>query len=1177
MVNGATIRKTMDGNEAAAYASFAFTEVAAIYPITPSSPMAEHVDSWAAGGMKNAFGESVKLVEMQSEAGAIGAVHGGAEAGSLATTYTSSQGLLLMIPGMYRFAGQLKSGVIHVAARSVASHGYSIFAEHSDVMACRQTGYALLSSGSVQEAMDIGAAAHLATIEGHVPFLHFFDGFRTSHEIQKIELLDYEQLRGLVNEKELAAFRARALHPDHPTLHTPGNVPEIYFQARESINPYYDRLPAVVESCLNKINGITGRDYRLFNYYGAPDAEIVLVAIGSVCGTIQETVDYLNAHGGKTGVLQVHLYRPFSAEHFLRELPPTVRTLVVLDRTKEPGAFGDPLYEDICAVYAGREGAPRIMAGRYGLGGKNTSPSHIKAIFDNASAENPKDHFTIGVNDDLTGRSLAVMEQIDVAPKGTTSCKFWGIGSDGTVSANKNSIKIIGDHTDKYVQAYFEYDGKKSGGVTKSHLRFGDSPIRSAYYVDKADFVACHNQASMLMYDTWSDLKPGGAFLLNTSWTGEELEKNLPAAFKRYAAEKHIRFYTIDANGIARDMGMSKGANTILQAAFFKVSGILPMEEAERYMKEYITKTYSSKGTEVVKKNHEAVEKGITGLSEISVPSAWADAAESAPDSGDQPKFVRELLIPVLHQRGETIPVSAFQDHADGVFPSGTSQYEKRGISEFVPSWVPENCIQCNLCAFVCPHAAIRPFLLRKEEADAAPAGLKLTAAKGPKVMGQYSFVMQTDPLDCTGCGSCVNVCPAKSKSLKMEHIDQERAEMANWDYVMSLPEKENPLGTNTVKGSQFNRPLLEFPGACPGCGESPYAKLVTQLFGDRMYIATATGCSAVWSTEFPCFPYCKDAQGRGPAVSNSLFENNGEFGFGMALGVSQQRDSVRHRVEALAESTADEAVQTACGAYLAAFDDGKQSRTAGDALCRVLEGIPALSADSAAAVRILADRDKLAKKSIWIIGGDGWAYDIGYGGLDHILATGEDVNVLVLDTEVYSNTGGQASKATPKGATAQFAASGRKTEKKDLGRIIMQSGNAYVAQVAMGADPAQLLKAVTEAESYKGPSVIIAYAPCISHGLKCGMKDVMGEMKRAVESGYWILYRYDPRRAPEGKALILDSKEPRGDVRAYMMGENRFASLAASMPEESARLLDEAVAETGRKYETYRRLAEQQ
>ena len=1172
MDNRRIVKKTMDGNEAAAYASFAFTEVAAIYPITPSSPMAEHIDKWAAQGKENIFGEPVKLVEMQSEAGAIGALHGSVLAGALSTTYTSSQGLLLMIPTMYRIAGQLKTGVIHVASRSVAPHAYSIFAEHSDVMACRQTGFAMLSSSSVQEAMDIGAVAHLASIKSHVPFMHFFDGFRTSHEIQKIDCLDYDELAKLVDKKALREFRRGASSPENPTIHTTGQCPEVYFQCREAVNPYYDRLPEVVEECLGQISRLTGRDYRLFNYYGAPDAENVIVAMGSVCGTIQETVDYLNAEGGKTGVLTVHLYRPFSAEHFLRELPDTVKRVAVLDRTKEPGSVGEPLYEDICSVFSERDDAPVIVGGIYGIGGKNTTPTHISAVFDNLSRETPRNHFTLGITDNVTFRSLPVGDKLDVAPAGMKSLKFWGIGSDGTVSANKNTIKIIGDHTDMYVQAYFEYDGKKSGGVTKSHLRFGKSPIKSAYYVDKADFVACHNQASVTLYDVWSDLKSGGVFLLNTSWRGEELDKHLPDDCKAYIANNGIRFYTIDANGIARSMGMSKGVNTILQAAFFKATEILPVDRAAEYMRQYISKTYANKGETVIKKNHEAIEKGLTQLRLVEVPETWKDCAVSEPQVDSAlPEFVSKLMKPVLAQKGESLPVSSFVPYPGGVFPTGTSKYEKRGISEFAPAWDPAKCIQCNLCSYVCPHAALRPFLLNEEEAAAAPAEFKTVPAKGKGLAG-CAFSIQISALDCAGCGSCVNVCPAKEKALSMECVEKHPESMPNWYHAMTLPERPSPIGTATVKGSQFQRPLLEFPGACPGCGESPYVKLVTQLYGDRMYAAIATGCSQVWQSEFPSFPYCSNSKGRGPATANSLFENNGEFGFGIALASDKLREALRGKVQMLADSDNDESVRMAARRWLDAYDDGDASVTTGDALRELLEN----SGETDLRADVLDNAMYLTKKSTWIIGGDGWAYDIGYGGLDHILSMGEDVNVLVLDTEVYSNTGGQASKATPKGAMAQFAASGRKSEKKDLGRMIMTYGNVYVAQVAMGADPAQLLKAIREAESFKGPSVIIAYAPCINHGLRRGMDKVQTEMKMAVDCGYWTLYRFDPRRKAEGKnPLILDSGEPKGDLREFLMGENRFASLAASMPEESARLLAQAAQELDARYSTYKSLSE--
>ena len=1167
---------TMDGNEAAAYASYAFTEVAAIYPITPSSPMAAHIDDWAARGKKNIFGKPVKLVEMQSEAGAISAVHGAMEAGALTSTYTSSQGLLLMVPVMHRIAGQMKPGVIHVASRSVALHAYSIFAEHSDVMACRHTGYALLASSSVQEAMDLGAVAHLASIKSSLPFLHFFDGFRTSHEIQKIECLDYEELAKLVDYDALNDFRRKALNPEHPLIRNSGQTPEIYFQSREASNPLYERLPGIVEEYMDRLGELTGRRYRLFEYYGAADAETVVIAMGSAAGAIRETVDYLNSQGGKVGFIEVHLYRPFSNAHFMEALPESVKKLVVLDRTKENGAQADPLYADICATVADSARSIRVLGGRYGLGGKDTDPALIMAVFENAAKEQPMNHFTVGIEDDLTHHSLPVTRSIDLAPPGQVSCKFWGLGSDGTVSANKNSIKIIGEHTDMFVQAYFEYDGKKFGGVTKSHLRFGHQPIQASYYVRHADFVACHQPVYMQKYDMHSELKPGGAFLLNCGWTPEEMEMRLPAAFKRYAAENRIRFYTIDATSIAQELGMGSRTNTILQSAFFSIVGVIPREDAVQYMKDFAGKSYGHRGEEVVQKNYAAIERGVSDLREIRIPDAWKNAADepSAPADSADSGYVRDIMRPILAQKGSSLPVSVFEPWADGSMPSGTSRYEKRGIAVNVPQWDAGRCIQCNLCSYVCPHAAIRPFLLSEKERAAAPAGTETVAASG-KGMESWGFRIQVDILDCVGCGSCANVCPAREPALTMRPLETQREETGRWDYMMTLPER-NPYGTQSVKGSQFEKPLLEFPGACPGCGETPYVKLATQLFGDRMYIATAPGCSLVWATDYPSGPYTVNSEGRGPAMSNSLFENNGEFGFGMALGVEELRDSLKIAAERVVAAAGGSALADAGRSWLDSFEDGSRTNEASAAFRNELENAPADAPCAAEREMLLKNAEHLTKKSVWILGGDGWAYDIGYGGLDHVLAMGKDVNVLVLDTEVYSNTGGQASKATPKGAVAQFAAAGRRSRKKDLAMMAMSYENVYVAQVCMGADPAQLLRAMKEAEAYHGTSLIIAYAPCQSHGLKAGMGMVQAEMKKAVASGYWTLFRYDPQRRTEGKnPFMLDSKEPGRSIRDFMAGEVRFASLEKSFPEAAAQLAAEAETESAERYRKYKRMAE--
>lgn len=1169
------VMKTMDGNEAAAYASYAFTEVAAIYPITPSSPMAEHVDAWSAHGKRNIFGMPVKLVEMQSEAGAISAVHGALDAGVLATSYTASQGLMLMIPTMFRIAGQLKPGVVHVASRNVATSSISIFAEHSDVMACRQTGFAMLASSTVQEAMDLAAVAHLAAIKGHVSFLHFFDGFRTSHEIQKVECLDYDELAKLVDQKELKAFRDGSLNPESPILRTTGQNADTYFQQREAVNPYYEALPEVVEACMEQINALTGKDYHLFNYYGAEDAEIVLVGIGSVTGTIQETIDHLRAQGKKVGYLEVHLFRPFSSAHFFDALPKTVKKITVLDRDKEAGAVGEPLYEEVCSVLQSTDSRIKAYACRFGLASKDTTPAQIVAMYENMERQEPKDHYTIGILDDVSHHSLPYGEELDIVPEGTVSCKFWGLGSDGTVGANKNTIKIIGDHTDMNVQAYFEYDGKKSGGVTKSHLRFGHSPIRSAYLVNKADFVACHNQAYIEKYDLVTDLKEGGSLLLACDWKAGELDKHLPAQMRKAIAEKKINLYIIDSVAIAAKLGLGNRTNTVLQSAFFKIADIIPAEDASRYMKEAILKTYGRKGEAVVNMNYAAVDAGVEGLVKVDVPESWASLnVPAAAEETEKPKFIREILEPVNHMEGDRIPVSAFyEEHADGTMPQGTSKYEKRGIAVKVPSWDPEKCIQCNQCSYVCPHAVIRPMLLTDEEVQGAPGQIKTTKASGKGGEG-FRFHMAISVLDCSGCGSCANVCPAKEKALTMVPLEEERKEAAVWTYTEALPEVRNPFGTANVKGSQFEQPLLEFSGACAGCGETPYAKLVTQLFGDRMYVATATGCSQVWATSFPSFPYTTNKKGQGPAVAGSLFENNAEFGMGIYLAAEQQRSSLLMRVQEIAADADDEALRTAAADWAAHFADKERTKEVSQALRDALHAYQGQAVKEQVAFA-LENEKHLVKKSVWIFGGDGWAYDIGYGGLDHVLASGADVNVLVFDTEVYSNTGGQASKATPTGAVAQFAAAGKRTKKKDLGMMAMSYGDVYVAQVAMGASQAQLLKAVKEAESYNGPSLIIAYAPCINHGLRCGMAKVQDEIRHAVEAGYWQMYRYDPRLAGEGKnPFQLDSKEPTGDYKTFLRGEVRYASLERTFPEEAEALYQRSEEEAKARYLHYKELA---
>ena len=1169
------IKRTMDGNEAAAYASYAFTEIAAIYPITPSSPMAELVDKWSASGRKNIFGHPVRLVEMQSEGGAVAAMHGALDGGALATSFTSSQGLMLMIPTMYRIAGQLKPGVIHVASRTVATHAISICDEHSDVMACRQTGFAIMASSNVQEVMDLGTVSHLAAIKGHVPFLHFFDGFRTSHEIQKIDCLDYGDLTNLVDWDELKKFRDNALNPEHPVLRTTGQYSDTYFQSREALNQYYDVLPDIVAHYMDRINELTGRNYKPFNYYGAEDAEYVIVGMGSSSGTIQETVEYLVNKREKVGFLEVHLYRPFSAKYFMSQLPASVKKITVADRTKEPGATGEPLYLDVCSVILESKKAIDVLACRYGLAGKEFTPAQVIAMYENMRHDNPKNHYTIGVNDDVTGLSLSYGEEVNTVPEGTVSCKFWGLGSDGTVSANKNTIKIIGDNTDLYVQAYFEYDGRKSGGVTRSHLRFGKKPIRSTYLVNHADFIACHNKSFLSRYDILADAKVGANVLITCDWKDEELDQHLPIEFKIAAAKKKIHLYTIDAAAIAQELGLGSKTNTILQAAFFKITGIIPIDDAVEYLRKAIYKSYGSKGDTIVNMNYTAVDKGIEKVREVNIPAEWADLEPEATAADEAlPKWIRNIQIPVNKMKGDTIPVSAFKDLPDGTVPQGTSKYEKRGIAYKVPVWNSENCIQCNMCAFVCPHAAIRPFLLNEEEASNAPEGFTSIQCKG-KDMEQYQYSIKAAVLDCTGCGSCAEVCPAREKALVMKPLDDCMNEEVNWKYAMSLKKKENLLGVSTVKGSQFEQPLLEFPGACPGCGETPYAKLITQLYGDRMYVATATGCSQVWATSFPSFPYTTNHEGKGPAVGGSLFENNAEYGMGIWLSVEEQRAKLFDRIEALVNLTTDEKLKMLASTWMDSFNVTETSKEASETLIKYLNQYKATAEEASLVKEIKENKDHLNKKSVWLLGGDGWAYDIGFGGLDHVLASGANVNILVFDTEVYSNTGGQASKSTPTGAVAQFAAAGKRNKKKDLGMMAMSYGNVYVAQVAMGASQTQLLKAIQEAESYNGPSLIIAYAPCISHGLRCGMNDVMGEMKRAVDVGYWQLYRYNPALKEEGKnPFILDSKEPAGDFKGFLRGEIRYSSLERTFPDVADKLFEQAEREAKERYAQYKALA---
>ena len=1165
-----TKMKTMDGNTAAAYISYAFTDVAAIYPITPSSPMAEVVDEWAAQGKKNLFGQTVKVQEMQSEAGASGAVHGSLQGGALTTTYTASQGLLLMIPNMYKMAGELLPAVFHVSARALATSSLSIFGDHQDVMAARQTGFALLAESSVQEVMDLGGVAHLSAIKGRVPFLNFFDGFRTSHEIQKIELMDYDKLAGLLDWEALAEFRKRALNPDNPVIRGTAQNPDIYFQTREAVNSYYTALPEIVENYMNEINKITGRNYGLFNYYGAPDAENIIIAMGSACETIQTVAEKLNAEGKKVGLLAVHLYRPFSVKHFMAAIPETVKRIAVLDRTKEPGAFGEPLYMDVRGAFydAGRN--PLIIGGRYGLGSKDLTPTDILAVYENLEAENPKNNFTISIVDDVTNTSLAASHEIDVTGEGTKSCKFWGLGSDGTVGANKSAIKIIGDYTDMYAQGYFSYDSKKSGGITVSHLRFGKEPIRAPYLINAADFVAVHNQSYVDKYDVTAGLKKGGTFLLNCNWSAEELEKHLPGQIKRYIAKNDINFYIIDAVKIAQQIGLGGRINMIMQSAFFKLADIISLEDAVKYLKEAVEHSYGLKGKDVVDMNNAAIDMGVNAVVKVDVPATWADAAdtEAAAKSGND--FIDNILVPMNRMEGDKLPVSAFKDHEDGTFPSGTAAYEKRGIAINVPEWQMEKCIQCNQCAFVCPHAVIRPVLMTEEEAANAPAGMLSKDAIGAKGL---KFHMAVSPLDCTGCGNCAQVCPAKEKALVMKPLETQLAKTENWDYAMKkVAPKPNPMNKNTVKGVQFEQPLFEFSGACAGCGETPYAKLVTQLVGDRMMIANATGCSSIWGASAPSMPYCKNAAGHGPSWANSLFEDNAEYGLGMYLGVKHTRERVADRVKEALNLPVSEELKAAMQNWLDNMNVSDGTRERAEALKAALA---AENSDNELLKEIAGLGQYFVKRSHWIFGGDGWAYDIGYGGLDHVLASGENINVMVFDTEVYSNTGGQSSKATPAAAIAKFAASGKRTRKKDLGMMAMSYGYVYVAQIAMGADKNQTLKAIAEAEAYDGPSLIIAYSPCINHGLKAGMGNSQLEAKHAVECGYWANYRYNPELKEQGKnPFILDSKEPIGNFREFLMGEVRYSSLLKQFPDQAEALFEKTEHDAKERLATYKRLA---
>lgn len=1167
--------KTMDGNAAAAYISYAFTDVAAIYPITPSSPMAETVDDMAAKGRKNLFGQTVKVVELQSEAGAAGTVHGSLQAGALTTTYTASQGLLLMLPNMYKIAGELLPGVFHVSARALATSSLNIFGDQRDIMAARQTGCAMLCESNVQEVMDLSAVAHLVAIKGRVPFINFFDGFRTSHEIQKIEVIDYEDLAKIVDWDAIDSFRRRALNPDHPVIRGTSQNPDIYFQTQEILNKYYDALPNLVEDAMNEINKITGRDYKLFNYYGAEDADRVIIAMGSFCDTAREVVEYLNGKGKKVGVLSIHLYRPFSIKHFLDALPKTVQKIAVMDRTKEPGALGEPLYQEVQTALYNSDIRPLVIGGRYGLGGKDVTPDQIMSIFSELKKSHPKNGFTIGIEDDVTNLSLAkYAKHMDLTKEGTKACKFWGLGSDGTVGANKSAVKIIGDKTDLYAQAYFAYDSKKSGGITMSHLRFGKSPIMSPYLIDKADFISCSQQSYVDKYDLLKGLRPGAIFLLNTLWTDEELDTYLPNKMKRFIAENKIRFYTVNAIEIAQKLGLRGRFNMVMQAAFFKLANIIPIEEAVKYLKEAVVTSYGKKGQQIVDMNNGAIDEGINALHEVKVPEHWLHLEDDVKVEKNVPAFIENILEPMNRQEGDNLPVSSFKDIDDGTFPVGTSQYEKRGIAINVPEWDKEKCIQCNQCAFVCPHAAIRPVLMDAKEVENAPECMQTKPALGVKDM---NFAITISQLDCSGCGNCSDICPApKGTALTMQPLGTQIKKQVEFDYAMNkelVKPKQNPMKKATLKGSQFEEPLLEFSGACAGCGETPYVKLITQLFGDRMMIANATGCSSIWGGSAPSMPYTVNNEGHGPAWANSLFEDNAEFGLGMFLGANAVRNGLKLKMEkCIEEGIGSDTLRDTFINWIDHMHNGEGTRDRAKAV------INALSLENSShpyLTDIAKNADYLVKRSQWIIGGDGWGYDIGFGGLDHVLASGEDVNILILDTEVYSNTGGQASKATPAAAIAQFAATGKRTKKKDIGMMAMTYGYVYVAQIAMGYDKNQTLKAIAEAESYNGPSLIIAYAPCINHGLRVGMGKSQLEMKRAVECGYWATYRYNPElRGTDKNPFTLDSKEPTGDFQEFLASEVRYTSLKRAYPTVADELFKKTEEDAMERLNNYKKLA---
>ena len=1172
---------TIDGNTAAAHVAYAFTDVAAIYPITPSTTMAEVVDEWSAQGRKNIFGQTVSVVEMQSEAGAAGTFHGSLQAGALTTTFTASQGLLLMLPNMYKVAGELLPGVFHVSARALASQALSIFGDHQDVMSARMTGCVMLAAGSVQEVADLAPVSHLSAIKGRLPFINFFDGFRTSHEIQKVEVLDYEDYAEMIDREALKEFRNRALTPNNPVTRGTAQNSDIYFQTREASNKFYNNIIPIVEEYMGEMSKRTGRNYGLFNYYGAEDAKEIIVAMGSVTEAIEETIDELNARGEKYGLVKVHLFRPFSVEHLLKVIPQTVEKICVIDRTKEPGSNGEPLYLDVCSAFYGKENAPKIVGGRYGLASKDVTPSDIKAVFDNLKKEDSKNFFTVGIEDDVTFTSIPVEDELRISTPGTVRCKFWGLGSDGTVGANKQAIKIIGENTDKYVQAYFAYDSKKSGGATMSHLRFGDTPIRSTYLIDEADYIGCHVQAYVNQYDLLKGLKKGGNFVLNTIWNEEELDRKLPARMKKYIAENEVNFYTVNATKLASEIGLGRRINMIMQSAFFKLAEIIPEEEAKEYLKASIKKAYGKKGDKVVNMNYEAVEAGMNSLVKVNVPESWKTAVDAPKvETKEVTDFVKNIMQPMNALEGDKLPVSAFNGMEDGTFPAGTAAYEKRGVATDVPEWNMSKCIQCNQCAFVCPHACIRPVLVNDEELAKAPEGFEVKKATGKTLAGLH-YRIQVSTLDCTGCNNCVDICPAPGKALEMKPLGtQVEKEVSNWDFAVSkeVSNKEHLTAGKTVKDSQFKQPLIEFSGACAGCGETPYIKLVTQLFGDRMMIANATGCSSIWGGSAPSTPYTKNHEGKGPAWANSLFEDNAEFGYGMFLAAEQMRKKIASNMEQLISMDIAEEYKTVFTNWLGNMNNGEMSKVYSREVEAILENNNITNEEAKALIEEIKERaDYLVKRSQWILGGDGWAYDIGYGGLDHVLASGQDVNVLVFDTEIYSNTGGQSSKSTPVAAMAKLAASGKKTKKKDLGRMMMSYGNVYVAQVAIGADKNQVVKAMLEAEAHNGPSIIIAYATCISHGLKKGMGFSIRNMDEAVKAGYWHLYRFNPELKEQGKnPLSLDSKEPQGSFRDFIMDQVRYSAIAKQFPEQAEELFQMAEEHARQKYADLKKLAEQ-